>query len=256
LKRFLGDSSFAQKTLSPIGGRIAISGTGESFQELMATASGSTFFAMSGGEISELLVRLAGFDVANALGVVVKGDKPIPVRCALLNLQGENGQMGVQTLVFDTANSVVSGEGNIDLRDEKVNIVVLPAPKGFSPLSLRSYIRVTGRFKDISVFPDPIKTGTDALYKKLFNVLTMLLLTPLQPRDFGQGKDVDCDALMAQVQNQDPKGLVLKDLQKPSGEKLVPAKRASVDQQPENTELNDADLVEAPSRSVEHNRTE
>jgi AsmA family protein len=233
LKRFLGDSSFAQKTLSPIGGRIVLSGTGESFRELMATASGNTFLAMSGGQISELLVRLAGLDVARALGVAVRGDKPIPVRCALLNLQAQNGQMGVQTLVFDTANSVVSGEGNIDLRDEKVNIVVLPVPKGFSPLSLRSYIRVTGGFKNISVFPDPIKTGTDSLFKKLFNVVTMLVMIPLQPRDLGQGKDVDCDALIAQVQNQDPQGLVLKDVQKPSDEKTVPRKPVSAEQHPE-----------------------
>src|SRR5262245_65897014 len=63
LKRFLADSSFAQKTIGPIGGRINISGTGESFRELMATASGNTFFVTSGGEISALLVRLAGLDV-------------------------------------------------------------------------------------------------------------------------------------------------------------------------------------------------
>src|SRR5882724_7342417 len=256
LKRFLADTSFAQKTLSPIGGRIVLAGTGESFSELMATASGNTFFAMSGGEISELLVRLAGLDVAHALGVVIRGDKPIPVRCALLNLQGQNGQMGVQTLVFDTANSVVSGEGNIDLRDEKVNIVVLPVPKDFSPLSLRSYIRVTGGFKNISVFPDPIKTGTDSLFKKLFNVLTMLVMTPLQPRDLGQGKDVDCDALIAQVQNQDPQGLVLKDVQKTGGEKTVPPKQVSADQHPENTQQNDEEWVETPGRSVKDNRTE
>ncbi|MGN6720183.1 MAG: AsmA family protein, partial [Candidatus Binatia bacterium] len=214
LKRFLGDSSFAQKTLSPIGGRVVLTGTGQSFRELMATASGSTFLAMSGGEISELLVRLAGLDIARSLGVLIRGDKPIPVRCALLNLQGQNGQMGVQTLVFDTASSAVSGEGNIDLRDEKVNIVVLPVPKDFSPLSLRSYIRVTGGFKNISVFPDPIKTGTDSVFKKIFNVLTMLVLTPFQPRNVGQGKDVDCNALITQVQNQDPHGLVLKDVYK------------------------------------------
>src|SRR5215471_1605760 len=109
LKRFVANSSFAQKTIGPIGGRIDISGTGESFRELMATASGNTFLVMSGGEISELLVRLGGLDVARTLCVLVRGDKPIPIRCALLDLQGENGQMGVQTLVFDTANSVISG---------------------------------------------------------------------------------------------------------------------------------------------------
>jgi AsmA family protein len=216
LKRFLGNSAFAQKTIGPIGGRINISGNGESFRELMATASGNTFLVMSGGEISELLVELAGLDVAHTLGVVVRGDKPIPIRCGLLNLQGENGQMDVQTLVFDTANSVVSGEGKIDLRDEKVNIVVLPVPKDFSPLSLRSYIRATGAFKNVSVFPDPIKTGTDSLLKKIFNAVTMLVLSPFQPRDLGLGKDVDCDALIASVQKQDPRGVVLKDVYKAS----------------------------------------
>ena len=214
LQRFLAKGSFAQKTVGPIGGRIVITGTGESFRELMATASGNSFFTMAGGQISELLVELAGLDVAHALGLVVSGDKPIPIRCALLDLQGENGQMAVQNLVFDTADSIISGEGNIDLRDEKVNIVVIPAPKRFSPLSLRSYIRVTGRFKNISVFPDPIKTGTDSLVKKIFNVLMMLLTSPIQPRDVGQGKDADCDALIASIQKQDPHGLVLKDVQK------------------------------------------
>lgn len=225
LKRFLAKSSFAQKTLGPIGGRIVLSGTGESFRELMATATGNSFFIMSGGQISELLVELAGLDVAHTLGVVVRGDKPIPIRCALLDLQGTNGQMGVQTLVFDTANSIISGEGKIDLRDEKLNIVLTPVPKDFSPLSLRSFIRVTGGFKSVSVFPDPIKTGTDSVFKKIFNVLTMLVLSPIQPRDLGLGKDVDCDALIAQVQNQDPQRIVLKDIYKPGRPKTVSGDR-------------------------------
>jgi AsmA family protein len=214
LKRFLGNSSFAQKTIGPIGGRIALSGTGDSFRQLMGTASGNTFLVMSGGDISELLVDLAGLDVAHTLGVVVRGDKPIPIRCALLDLQGNNGQMGVKTLVFDTADSVISGEGKIDLRNEKVNIVVIPDPKRFSPLSLRSFIRVTGNFKKVSAFPDPIKTGTDSLFKKILNVVTMLVLSPFQPRDLGQGKDVDCNALIASVQKQDPHGVILKDVYK------------------------------------------
>ena len=225
LKRFLGESSFAQKTLSPIGGRIVLSGTGQSFRELMATASGNTFLAMSGGQISAMLVELAGLDVAESLGYLVRGDKSIPVRCGLMDLRGENGQMAVQTLVFDTADTVIYGEGNIDLRDEKVNLVMLPVPKDFSPLSLRSYIRARGPIKNISVFPDPIKLGTDSLLKKIFNVLTMLVLSPFQPRDLGQGKDVDCDALIAQVQQQDPQGIVLKDVYKSNGPKTAPDNR-------------------------------
>jgi uncharacterized protein involved in outer membrane biogenesis len=212
LKRFLGNSSFAQKTIGPIGGRIALSGSGESFRELMATASGKSFLVMSGGQISALLVELAGLDVAEALGMTIRGDKSIPIHCAVLDVQGKDGQMGVQTLVFDTADTVIFGEGKIDLRDEKLNVVVTPVPKDFSPFSLRSYIRATGPLKNVSVFPDPLKTGTDSLLKKVFNVLVMLALSPLQPRDLAMGRDVDCDALIAGLQEKDPKGVVLRDI--------------------------------------------
>jgi hypothetical protein len=74
---------------------------------------------------------------------------------------------------------------------------------------------VSGGFKNISAFPDPIKTGTDSFFKKLVNVLTLLVTSPFQPRDFAQGEDVDCQALFAKVRKQDPKGIVLKDVQNP-----------------------------------------
>ena len=226
LKRFI-KSTFAQKTMGPIGGRIIVSGTGQSFRQLMATASGNTFIVMSGGEISDLLVRLAGLNVARALGVLVRGDRPIPIRCALLDLQGKNGQMGVQTLVFDTANTVVSGEGKIDLRNEKLDLMLTPVPKDFSPFSLRSFIRVNGTLKHISVFPDPIKIGTESLFKKIVNVLAMLVLSPVQPRDLGLGKDVDCHALIAGIQKNDPHGVVLKDFAQTGQAKKLPEKQVA-----------------------------
>lgn len=244
LKRFLGESSFAEKTLGPIGGRIDLSGRGESFRELMATASGSTFVAVGQGEISGMLVELAGLDVAEALGLVAKGDKPIPVRCGLLELKATDGLAAVNALVFDTADTVIYGEGNIDLRDEKVNIVLLPLPKDFSPLSLRSYIRVSGPLSGISVFPDPIKTGTDSLVKKIFNALTVLVLTPFQPRDLAQGKDMDCGALIANAQKYDPEGVILKDVYKNGGQKPPPA-----GQEPAQRQANRAQREEKATKS-------
>ena len=228
LRRFLTKGSFTEKVLGPIRGRVVLTGTGQSFRELMATASGNTFLIMSGGEISAMLVELAGLDVAESLGFLVRGDQSIPVRCGVLDLQGKDRQMGVQTLVFDTTDTVVYGEGKIDLRDEQVDIVVLPVPKDFSPLSLRSYIRGRGPLKNVSFFPDPIKTGTDSVFKKIFNVLTMLVLSPFQPRDLGRGADVDCDALIASVEKQDPQGVVLKDVYAERKKKPAATDQASV----------------------------
>ena len=222
LKRLLGKSTFAQKSLGPIGGRINLSGTGDSFRELMATASGNTFIVMSGGEVSGLLVELAGLDVAESLGVLVRGDKPVPLRCAVIDLHGQDGQMSVQNLVLDTTDTVIFGEGKIDLRDEQLDIVLTPVPKDFSPLSLRSFIRVGGSFKNASVFPDPLKTGTKSLLAKIANVFMVLASVVIQPRDLWFGKDIDCDRLISGLQEKDPHGVVLKDVYKSGGPKTVP----------------------------------
>jgi AsmA family protein len=222
LKRLLGNSTFAQKSLGPIGGRINLSGTGDSFRELMATASGNTFIVMSGGEVSGLLVELAGLDVAESLGVLVRGDKPVPLRCAVIDLHGQDGQMSVQNLVLDTTDTVIFGEGKIDLRDEQLDIVLTPVPKDFSPLSLRSFIRVGGSFKNASVFPDPLKTGTKSLFAKIANVFMVLASVVIQPRDLWFGKDIDCDRLISGLQEKDPHGVVLKDVYKSGGPKTVP----------------------------------
>ena len=225
LRRLLGTSTFAQKSFGPIQGRINLAGTGESFRELMATASGNTFVVMAGGEVSGLLIELAGLDVAETLGVLVRGDNPVPIRCAVVDLHGQDGQMGVQTLVLDTTDTVIFGEGKIDFRDEQLDLILTPVPKDFSPLSLRSFIRVGGSFTKVSVFPDPIKTGTKSLLAKIANVFMVLVSGVVQPRDLWFGKDIDCATLIAGLQEKDPHGVVLKDVQTPSRSKTVAGKQ-------------------------------
>jgi uncharacterized protein involved in outer membrane biogenesis len=231
LKRLLGNSTFAQKSLGPISGRINLAGTGESFRELMASASGDTFVVMSGGEISGLLVELAGLDVAETLGVLVRGDKPVPIRCAVLDLHGQNGRMAVQNLVLDTADTIIFGEGQINLATEQLDIVLTPVPKDFSPVSLRSFIRVGGRFNSPSVFPDPLKTGTKSLLQKIANVFMVLASIVVQPRDLWFGKDIDCDRLITGLQKKDPHGIVLKDVAKQAGRRTAPKSRRSEQRQ-------------------------
>jgi uncharacterized protein involved in outer membrane biogenesis len=238
LKRLLGNSSFAQKTLGPIGGRVNLAGTGESFRELMATASGNTFLVMSRGEISGQLVELMGLDVAETLGMMIRGDQAVPINCALVDLHGQNGLMNVQNLVFDTADTIVFGEGGIDLRNEKLDIVLTPVPKDFSPFSLRSFIRVAGTLKKPSVFPDPLKTGTESLLAKIFNVFVILASSVVQPRDMWFGRDIDCNTLIAGVQTKDPHGLVLRDIYKTTPGKKLPGQRIAA----QTTETKDAEV--------------
>jgi hypothetical protein len=145
----------------------------------------------------------------------------------VVDLHGQDGQLGVQTLVFDTTDTIIFGEGKLDLRNEQLDLVLTPVPKDFSPLSLRSFIRVGGSFTKVSIFPDPLKTGTKSLLAKIANVFMVLASAVVQPRDLWFGRDIDCDTLIAGLQKQDPHGVVLKDVQKPGEPPTVPGQRGA-----------------------------
>jgi hypothetical protein len=53
-----------------------------------------------------------------------------------------------------------------------------------------------GEFRNVSVFPDSIKIGTDSLFND-FQCSDMLFEPLSTPRDLGLGKNEDCDALIA-----------------------------------------------------------
>jgi hypothetical protein len=123
----------SHKTLSPVSGRIVLSGTGQSFSRAHGDRIGNTFLAMSGGQISAMLVELAGLDVAESLGYL----RAATSRSGSLWVDRSRGKWtdgradsGIRHSRYDHLAKVTSTS------DEKVNLVVLPVPKDFSPLSL------------------------------------------------------------------------------------------------------------------------
>jgi hypothetical protein len=86
---------------------------------------------------------------------------------------------------------------------------------------------VGGSFKNVSVFPDPLKTRTKSLLAKIANVFMVLASAVVQPRDLWFGRDIDCNTLIAGLQKKDPHGVVLKDVQKPGGPKTVPGEQGA-----------------------------
>ena len=189
LKRFLGRDLICAKNFGP--DRRAHHAHRD--RRIFPRAHGNghrQYFSCYGrrGKLAACSSNWPGWTSPNRLSFLVRGDKSIPVRCGLIDLEANDGQMAVKTLVFDTEDSVIYGEGNIDLRDEKLNIVVLPVPKDFSPLSLRSYIRARGPLNNVSVFPDPIKTGTDSHDQEDFQRFDHTRYDPLSAPRLGSGQ--------------------------------------------------------------------
>jgi uncharacterized protein involved in outer membrane biogenesis len=151
---------------------------------------------MEGGSVSELLVRLVNLDVANAIPILLTGDRQLPVRCMVAHLQGADGAFSAQTLVLDTGKAIVTGRGGVNFAEETLDLKLVSKSKGFSLVALRGPINVTGTFKNPKVGPDvPRALGRGAAAVALgFATGGLGALLPLV--DLGGAQDSDCSALL------------------------------------------------------------
>jgi AsmA protein len=176
---------------SQIGGELKLAGSGNSVGRMLAGANGSLGLLVSAGEISQLTMEKAGLHLWEILRLTLTGDTQIKLRCAMANFDVKAGNMQTNALVFDTAVTTLTGTGNIDLGQEKLNLTLTQKTKNTSPLALRSPIHVGGTFAKPEVKVDPGRMAVRALGALALGAINpLLVLIPLI--DAGPGKDSDC----------------------------------------------------------------
>ena len=181
----------APESAGRIGGRVAISGRGNSVAALMATADGEVGVAMGPGRISNLTLELAGLDIAEALKFLIGKDKVVPVRCGFADFSVKSGEMTTRAFAFDTTDTLLLADGTIDLGDESLDLLLRPRPKDSSPLSLRSPLRVRGTLMDPTIRPQggPLVLR-GAVAAALFSLAPPAALLALV--ETGPGENADC----------------------------------------------------------------
>lgn len=127
-----------------LGARVDISGQGRSTAEFLASADGRALLHWTRGSISHLVVEGAGIDIAQALGVMLRGDRPLQVQCGAADLVLRDGVVTPKVLLVDTTDSTLWAEGSLSLATERLALVARVEPKDFSPLALRTPLRVDG----------------------------------------------------------------------------------------------------------------
>jgi hypothetical protein len=196
LNKLFPNLKTTQASAGEISGHAILSATGNSVAQMLGSANGEAALIMNGGTISDLLLRLSNLDIGHALPILVGGDKTVPVRCMVADFRAVNGDMRAETLVLDTANTNVTGEGNINFKDESLNLKLVAKPKDNSLVALRGPIRVKGSFNQPSVRPEltgPLgRAGAAAALGAVGGPLAVVPLIQLR-----SGKDADCDALIA-----------------------------------------------------------
>ena len=183
-----------------LNGSTTLKGQGRSTAEILGSLKGHVRTELREGTVSHLAIELAGLDLAESLGVILKGDDALPVQCAVADLYAANGLFRPRVLVVDTTASAVWIDGSVSLATEALDLRAIVSPKDFSPLTLRTPLRVRGNFADpkISVEKKPLarKLATSLLLS-LANPLAALI--PLvDPGDAEAAKraSVGCQALM------------------------------------------------------------
>jgi uncharacterized protein involved in outer membrane biogenesis len=163
-----------------LGARVDITGQGRSTAEFLASADGRALLHWTRGTISHLVVEAAGIDVAQVLGVLVRGDQPLKVTCGAADLRVKDGRVVPQVLLVDTSDSTLWADGSLSLADEKLALVARVEPKDFSPLALRSPLHVDGTLgaPKVSVEKAPLvkRVGSAALLAMLHPLAAILPL--------------------------------------------------------------------------------
>jgi uncharacterized protein involved in outer membrane biogenesis len=121
-----------------------VTGKGRSTAEILGSLDGRSHVTLHDATLSHLVTEAIGLDLAQALGVLIRGDRPLPLRCARFDFLLDNGVMKTQRGVVDNSDSTIRVAGTIDLRNETLGLVARVRPKDFSPLSLRTPVTVTG----------------------------------------------------------------------------------------------------------------
>lgn len=174
-----------------MNGRIDLRGNGNSVATMLATADGEVQVGMGRGKFSNLLLELAGLDVAESLKFLLSKDHTVKLRCAYGDFGVEDGKAKARSMVFDTTDTVVFGDGSVDFGDEELALELRPKPKDFSPVSLRGPLEIGGTFKDPKFRPQAKSLlGRAAAAAALYAIAPPAALLALI--ETGPGENVDC----------------------------------------------------------------
>jgi len=191
LSRLLRDTKLA-KGSGLIGGTARIESTGNSTAKLLANGDGEVRLFMSNGNLSALLVDLAGLEFGNALMSALGLPSRTDVRCAVSDFELQQGVLRPKILVVDTEQANVLGEGLVNLQNETVDFRLRTEPKHAGILSLHSPVRVRGQLKKPDIKPEKTKIAVRGASAVALGVLLTPLAALLPTIELGLGKDNDC----------------------------------------------------------------
>ena len=192
LTKLIPSAKFGKSTLGRVGGDFSLHGSGNSIAAMMGSANGDAGIGMGNGEVSKLLMKLAGLDIGGAVKVLITGDQQIPIRCGMGDFTVRDGIMTTQNLVVDTSDNTVHGQGDLSLKDESLRLQLTSKSKRFSLVSLRGPILVTGTLRNPAIRPDYKRVGLRAALAVAIGVVAAPVAALVATVQSGRKQEIPC----------------------------------------------------------------
>ncbi|MET0282603.1 MAG: AsmA family protein [Steroidobacteraceae bacterium] len=138
-------------SIGSIAGIVELEGFGDSTAAVMAHSYGNLRLIMGQGRVSNLLMELAGLDIAESLRFLLGKDRQVTLRCAYADFNIADGVASANSVAFDTTDTALLVRGGFSFQDETLDFTLLPKPKDFSPISIRTPLRIGGTFAHPSI---------------------------------------------------------------------------------------------------------
>jgi uncharacterized protein involved in outer membrane biogenesis len=137
-----------------IGGTAHLTGTGNSVAAILGHGNGRLqLFMNQGGDVSALLVDLAGLQVGDAVLSALGVPNKTKIQCLVSDFTLTNGQVNTKALLLATTEANILGTGTANLTTEKINLALDTEATHFSIGSLSTPINIGGTLKHPSVLP-------------------------------------------------------------------------------------------------------
>ena len=141
-----------QQTLEgTLNADITLAGSGNSLADLMAGLNGGISVVMMDGQVAtkylNLLQNILGTDVLRLVNPFKKKETQTKVNCFINDINVKDG-LAECKLLLDTDQTSIFGVGDVDLRTEKLDLVIKPVPK--KGYGLDSVAKVSFSFKELS----------------------------------------------------------------------------------------------------------
>lgn len=184
------------KGAGTVAGQARIAATGNSMASMLAHGDGELQLFTEGGDLSSLLVNLAGLDLGKSLLSFFGIPRQTDLHCAVADYELTQGILNTRLLLIDTAAANILGEGTINLRDETVDYKLKTEPKHPSMMQLHGPINITGSWSQPRIWPDKKVLMPRGVAATVLGVLAVPLGKLLPSLRHGLGKDNQCARLV------------------------------------------------------------